>query len=169
MYHRKAFGPQPGQPAAEASGSVAVSRRRSWLPAPESPHKAPRATPAREARDGLLLAHAVWRRPSGCCGSSAAGELSPRDDLFSEFPWSAWERASHRSGGSPPPRARGMAAHAEAAPRAVAPPAADAGGPWERQAARRRVGAQRRGGRHGSSGERGGQYKEFGEPRIQPI
>ncbi len=51
--------------------------------------------------------------------SSQAGALSPRDNLFSVFPWSAWERASYRRGGSPPSRARGMAAHAEAAPRAA--------------------------------------------------
>ncbi len=86
-HHRR---PQPGQPAAEASGgSAAVSRSRSWLPAHESPHKAPRATPVREARDEFPRAHAGWRRPSGCCGSSEAGALSPRDHLFSEFPWSA--------------------------------------------------------------------------------
>ncbi len=64
-----AEGRLPGQPAAEASdcnasSSAAVSRR-SWLPASESLHKAQRATPAREARDGLPQAHAVSRRPSG--------------------------------------------------------------------------------------------------------
>ncbi len=121
-HHRR---PQPGQPAAEASdcnasGSAAVSRRRSWLPAPPGLRLAQMPTPAREARDDLPLAHAVWRRPSGCRGSSPASELSPRDHLFSTLPCSAWEQASHSRGGSQPPRARGMAAHAEAAPRAGA-------------------------------------------------
>ena len=97
-----------------------ASRCRSWLPAPESLHKAPRATPAREARGDLPRAHAVWRKPSGVSGSSAAGVLSSRANLFSVRPWRAWERASNRRRGSQPPRARGMAAHAEAAPRAGA-------------------------------------------------
>ncbi len=83
----------------------------------------PRPTPAREARDDLPQAHSVWRRPSGVSNSSQAGALSPRDHLFSEFPWSACERATAAVAASrsrPLPRARGMAAHAEAAPRVVA-------------------------------------------------
>ncbi len=128
-------GPAPGRPycrhperkrpharpaAVEAGGLAAVSRRRSWLPAPESPHKAPRATPACEARDDLPLAHAVWRRLSGCCGSSAAGALSPSDHLFSEFPWSAGSEQATRT-------RHGGARRSRAA----------CGSPWKRQAARR--------------------------------
>ncbi len=62
---------------------------------------------------------------------STAGAFSLRDDLVSALPWRAGERASHRRGGRTPPRARCMGAHAEAAPRAVAPlrqPAAAAPG-----------------------------------------
>ncbi len=45
-HHRRR--PQPGKPAAEASGgSAAVSRRRSWLPAPKSLRFVPMQTPAR--------------------------------------------------------------------------------------------------------------------------
>ena len=77
-HHRR---PQPGQPAAEASdcnasSSGAVSRRRSWFPAHESPYKALRATPAREARDNLSQADTAWRRPSVAGGSFRLARLS---------------------------------------------------------------------------------------------
>ena len=78
-------------------GSAAVSRCRSSLPAPENLRFAPRPTPAREARDDLPPAHAVWRRPSGVSSSSPARALSPCDHLFSEFPWNAESEQATRT------------------------------------------------------------------------
>ena len=69
--------------------------------------------------------------------------IIPRDHLFSEFPWSAGSKratATVEARRSPPPRARCMAAQAEAAPRAGASRRhAGGGGRWEWQAARRLV------------------------------
>ena len=99
-----AEGRSPGsrlrQPAAEASGSAAVSRRRSWLPAPESWRSTSMTTPVREAHDNRPRADAGCRRLSEVSSASPAGALSPRDHLFSEFPWSAGsERATAASQG----------------------------------------------------------------------
>ena len=66
------------------------------------------AVKAVEIGDGVELA----RTP----GSEAQDVILPAD-AWEQRPW---ERASNRSGGTQPPRARGMAAHAEAAPRAGA-------------------------------------------------
>ena len=72
------------------------------------------------ARDNLPQAHAVWRRPSGWSGASAAANHPPVITCF--------RRSLGAHGASdPPPRGKPTAtrqphgAHAEAAPRAGAP------------------------------------------------
>ncbi len=100
-------------------------------------------TPVREAHDNRPRADAGCRRPSEVSCASSAGVLSPRDHLFSVFLWSAWERASNRSGGSQPqPPATRMLDGSARRSRAAcgsAPPAAGGDGRWERPAARRLV------------------------------
>ncbi len=84
--------------AAIAAGIIAEGRspgsRRSWLPAHESLRSTSMPTPVREAHDNRPRADAGCRRPSEVSCASPAGALSPRDHLFSVFPWSAWERAT---------------------------------------------------------------------------